>query len=90
VFVSCAEGGTYLKGIREWDAKEDFLGGGGAIEAVNKQRLRKLRNCLMKSFMICTSPNIIRVIKSRRMTCVERLVRMGENRRAQFILVGKP
>jgi hypothetical protein len=27
VFVSRTEGGTYLKGIREWDAEEDFLGG---------------------------------------------------------------
>jgi hypothetical protein len=53
-----------------------------AIEAVSKQRLRKLSNCLMKSFMICTSPNIIRVVNSRSITCVEHMTRAGENRRA--------
>jgi hypothetical protein len=36
-----------------------------------------------------TSPNIIRVIKSRRMGWVEHMARMGEMRNAYSILVGK-
>jgi hypothetical protein len=35
-------------------------------------------------------PNIIRVIKSRRMRCVEDVARMGTMRNAHKILVGKP
>jgi hypothetical protein len=37
-----------------------------------------------------SSPNIIRMIKSRRMIWAEHLARMGEKRNAYRILVGKP
>jgi hypothetical protein len=37
-----------------------------------------------------TSPNIIRVIKSRRMRCAGHVAQMGEGRGAYRILVGKP
>jgi hypothetical protein len=37
-----------------------------------------------------SSPNIIRMIKSRRMRCTGQLARMGETRNACRILVGKP
>jgi hypothetical protein len=37
-----------------------------------------------------SSPNIIRVIKSRRMRWVRRVARMGEDRGAYRILVGRP
>ena len=37
-----------------------------------------------------SSPNIIWVIKSRRMRCVEHVACMGERRGAYGVLVGKP
>jgi hypothetical protein len=37
-----------------------------------------------------SSPNIIRMIKSRRIRCVGHVARMGETRNAYRILVGKP
>ena len=37
-----------------------------------------------------SSPNIVRVIKSRRMRWVEHVARMGEERGAYRVLVGKP
>jgi len=37
-----------------------------------------------------SSPNIVRVIKSRRMRWVEHLARMGEERGVYRVLVGKP
>jgi hypothetical protein len=37
-----------------------------------------------------SSPNIIRVIKSRRMRWAEHVARMGEGRSAYRILVGRP
>jgi hypothetical protein len=37
-----------------------------------------------------TSPNIIRVIKSKRMSWVEHVARMGEMRNAYNVLGGKP
>jgi hypothetical protein len=37
-----------------------------------------------------SSPNIIRIIKSRRMKWVDHVVRMGEKRNACRLLVGKP
>jgi hypothetical protein len=35
------------------------------------------------------SPNIVRVIKSRRMRCAGHVARMGENRRVYRVVVGK-
>jgi hypothetical protein len=37
-----------------------------------------------------SSPSIIRIIKSRRKRWVEHVARMGENRNAYRLLVGKP
>ena len=37
-----------------------------------------------------SSPNIVRVIKSRRMRWVGHVARMGEERRVYRVLVGKP
>ena len=37
-----------------------------------------------------SSPNIVRVIKSRRMRCVEHVARMGAGRGVYRVLVGKP
>jgi len=39
---------------------------------------------------LCTSPNIVRVIKSRRMRWAGHVARMGEERRVYRVLVGKP
>jgi hypothetical protein len=39
---------------------------------------------------LCSSPSIIRVIKSRRMRCAGHAARMGERRNAYRIFVGKP
>jgi hypothetical protein len=44
----------------------------------------------MRSFITCTSPNIIRIMKSRRMRWVGHVARIGEKRNAYRILVGKP
>ena len=41
------------------------------------------------SIMFC-SPNIVRVIKSRRMRCAGHVARMGEGRGEYRVLVGKP
>jgi hypothetical protein len=49
---------------------------------------RKLRNEELHN--LYSSPNIIRMIKSRRMRWAGHLARMGETRNAYRILVGKP
>jgi hypothetical protein len=49
---------------------------------------RKLRNEKLND-LYC-SPNIIRVIQSRRMGCAGHVARMGERRGAYRVLVGKP
>jgi len=49
--------------------------------------------CIMRTFITCmlyyTSPNIVRVIKSRRMRLAEHVAHMGEMRKVYRILVGK-
>ena len=49
---------------------------------------RKLHNEELK--ILYSSPNIVRVIKSRRMRCVGHVARMGEGRGVYRVLVGKP
>jgi hypothetical protein len=49
---------------------------------------RKLHNEELHN--LYSSPNIIRMIKSRRMRWAGHVARMGENRNAYRILVGKP
>jgi hypothetical protein len=46
--------------------------------------------CLWKKADLYSSPNIIRVIKSRRMRWAGHVARMGEKRGAYRILVGRP
>jgi hypothetical protein len=50
--------------------------------------LRKLHNEELHN--LYSSPNIIRMTKSRRMRCTGHVARMGEKRNAYRILVGKP
>jgi len=48
-------------------------------------------NCITRNLMICTAqPNIVRVIKSRRMRWVRHVARMREGRGVYRVLVGKP
>ena len=49
---------------------------------------RKLRNEELK--YLYSSPNIVRVIKSRRIRCAGHVARMGERRGVYRVLVGKP
>jgi hypothetical protein len=49
---------------------------------------RKLPNELLHNF--CSSPSIIRIMKSRRMRWVGHVARMGEKRNARRLFVGKP
>jgi hypothetical protein len=49
---------------------------------------RRLHN--KELYDLYSSPNIIRVIKPRRLTWAGHLARMGERRRAYKVLVGKP
>jgi hypothetical protein len=49
---------------------------------------RKLHNEELRD--LCSSPNIIRIIKSMRMTWTENVARMVEKRNAYRLLVGKP
>jgi hypothetical protein len=49
---------------------------------------RKLRN--EKLHELCSSASIIRIIKSRRMRWEGHVARMGKNRNAYKLLVGKP
>ena len=39
---------------------------------------------------LCSSPNIVRAIKSRRMRCAGHVARMDEEREVYSVLVGKP
>ena len=48
---------------------------------------RKLHNELSDLYSL---PNIVRVVKSRRMRCAEHVARMGEGRGVHKVLVGKP
>jgi hypothetical protein len=49
---------------------------------------RKLHN--EELHILCSSPGIIRIIKSRRMRWAGHVARMGKKRNAYRILVGKP
>jgi hypothetical protein len=49
---------------------------------------RKLHNEELRN--LCSSPSIIKMIKSKRMSCTESVARMGQNRHAYRILMGKP
>jgi hypothetical protein len=49
---------------------------------------RKLHNEELHD--LCSSPSIIRIIKSRRMRCAGHVARMGEQRNAYRIVVGEP
>jgi hypothetical protein len=49
---------------------------------------RKLHN--EKLNHLYSLPNIVRVVKSRRMKCAGHVARMGEDRRVHRVLVGKP
>jgi hypothetical protein len=48
------------------------------------------RNCITKSFVICTLRQVIRIIKLRRMRWAGHVARIGEKRNADRLLVGKP
>jgi hypothetical protein len=50
--------------------------------------LRKLHNEELKD--LYSLPNIVRVVKSRRMRCAGHVARMGEDRDVHRVLVGKP
>jgi hypothetical protein len=47
-------------------------------------------NCIMMNFTACSSPNIVRVIKSRRMRWAGHVARMGEGRGVYRVLVWRP
>jgi hypothetical protein len=47
-------------------------------------------NCIMRSFIVCTSPNIIRAIKSRRMRLECHVACMGKMRNSDKIFIRKP
>jgi hypothetical protein len=49
---------------------------------------RKLHNEEFRDFY--SSPNIIRIMKARRMRCAGHIARMGEKRNAYRLSVGKP
>jgi hypothetical protein len=49
-----------------------------------------VRQYTIGSFIICTPPDIIRQIKSRRMRWAGHVARMGEGRNVYRVLVGKP
>jgi hypothetical protein len=53
-----------------------------------RRRLEKLHNEELRNFY--SSPSIIRMIKPRRMRWAGNVARMGENRNAYRILMGKP
>jgi hypothetical protein len=55
---------------------------------ISAENWRKLHNEELHNFY--SSPNIIRMIKSRRMSWAGHVARMGETRNAYRILVGKP
>jgi hypothetical protein len=63
---------------RIFGSKRDEVAGG-----LGKLHSEELHN-------LYSSPSIIRVIKSRKMTWAVHVVRMGEKRTAYRILVGKP
>jgi hypothetical protein len=44
----------------------------------------------MRNFIICTHPDIIRKVKSRRMRWAGYVARMGEERKVYKVLMGKP
>jgi len=53
-----------------------------------KGEWRRLRNEELNDMY--SSPNIVRVIKSRRMRCAGHVARMGEERGVYRVLMGKP
>jgi hypothetical protein len=53
-----------------------------------KEGWKKLHNEELHN--LCSSPSIIRIIKSRRMRCAGHVTRMGEKRNVYRLLVGKP
>ena len=55
---------------------------------VKQKEWRRLHNEELND--LCSSPNIVRVIKSRRMRWAGHVARMGEERGVYKVLVGKP
>jgi len=51
---------------------------------------RRLHNEELNDLYVNSSPNIVRVIKSRRMRWAGHMARMGEERGVYRVLVGKP
>jgi hypothetical protein len=54
------------------------------------RKQRSGEDYITRSFMFYSLPNIIRVIKSRRLRRVGHVARMGQRRGAYRVLVGKP
>jgi hypothetical protein len=50
----------------------------------------KIPNICNMCVYVCTLPNIVRVLKSRRMRWAGHVARMGEDRGVHRVLVGKP
>jgi hypothetical protein len=79
--VSNIKEGTQTGGVREQDAEEN-------IWTEESGNWKKMHNEELHN-LYC-SPNIIRMIKSRRMRWAGLVAGMGETRNAYRILVGKP
>jgi len=61
------------------------------IRLLSYLNLRFVSPCITKSRMILYSlPNIVRVVKSRRMRWARHVPRMGEDRGVHRVLVGRP
>jgi hypothetical protein len=54
------------------------------------QKCKRVLKLIREIISLCSSPNIIRVIKSRRLRWAGHVARMGERRGAYRALVGKP
>jgi hypothetical protein len=83
-FVSHTEGGTKTEGVREWVLRR--ICGPKRDEATVEWR--KLHNEELND--LYSPPNIIRVIKSRRIRWVGHVAPMAEKRGADRLLVGRP
>jgi hypothetical protein len=82
--ISHTDVGTKIEGVREYGAEENIWA--KRDEATGEWR--RLRNVELNDLYLL--PNIIRVIKLRKIRWAGHVARMGERRDAYMILVGRP
>jgi hypothetical protein len=82
--VSNIKEGTQTEGVRELVAEKNIWTGDRRSDGRLEETAQR-GNCTTRSFILYSSPNIIKMIKSRRIRWEGHVARMGEGRREMHI-----